>query len=396
MTGQRKARAALAALLAGMLLLAACGEGEEGADPGAATPDEPGQDTGTESATGSATEAATEAGGGDDPAGPTEAAGGALYDDVVRLTFTTAPVPPSMTSLSVGVAQEEGLFEKWGLDVDFRIVDSGVTSFRGLEGRLADVGIASAIVQVNAAAQGTNVRLIYGATQYAQHQLLVHADEVSGCEDLEGKVLAIDQIGGFLEMLNRQFLATCGLTPDDVTYAPVGGGSPQALLEHQVATATIQPERIRQLELEFPDEDLTTVTNFWETVPLMWGHGWASTEEMLADPEKREGLIRFVGAMIEANEFMYDEANRDRVIEITNTFTGTTEPEAAAHGYDLYHESGLWPEPGEHGIRQDQVDWTVDFSVEIGNIAADAAPAYEDLVDLSVWEEAQERYEAQQ
>ena len=322
-----------------------------------------------------------------DTDGADDSGGGDL--EPLSLAVAAAPVPPSMTSLALGVALAEGMFDDLNLTVDVQQVDSGLTAFRGLEAGQVDVSVTPVSVLIPAAAQGTSVRAVYALTERIQHQVVVPADEISECADLEGRVLAIDQVGGFVEGLTRAFLATCDLTPQDVTYATIAGSAMvSALVEGQAFSGVLQPERIADMVNSFPETNFTTLANFAEVLPDLHSHVWGVTQGTLDDPEGMEAIVRFVAAMIRTNEFILDPANEDAVVDATVGFSNISDPEVVREALPFYVEGGLYPTAGSPGLDEAQFDFTINFAIEQGNLEEGEAPAYDDLVDLRAYEAA--------
>lgn len=370
-----------AVLLLVVAMVTACG-GSSDDDTAADTDDTAASDD-------SAADDSADTDGADDEAA--DGAGGDL--EPLEMAVAAAPVPPSMTSLALGVALAEGMFDDLNLSVEVQQVDSGLTAFRGLEGGQVDAAVTPVSVLIPAAAQGTSVRAVYAITERIQHQVAVPA-EITECADLEGRVLAIDQVGGFVEGLTRAFLATCDLTPQDVTYANLAGAAMvSALVEGQAFSGILQPERIADMRNSFPDQEFATLANFAELLPDLHSHVWGVTTGTLDDPERSEAITRFVAAMIRTNEFILDPANEDAVVAATAEFTGT-DPEVVREALPFYIDGGLYPTAGSHGLGEEALDFTIDFAIEQGNLEEGAEPAYEDLVDLRAYEAAVELVEA--
>lgn len=300
----------------------------------------------------------------------------------VRLTI--APNPPTMTTLAIGIAQSEKLFEKFDVAVEINFVDGSTTALRGLEAGQSDVGINAAVSQIPAVANGAKVKQFYGLTQAVAHQYLV-PESIKSCEDLRGKAVAIDSSGGFVETLTRAFLATCGLTPKDVRYAAnmLGVAGVQAMINGQVFGMAYTPEAAQLYIRRFADKKLHTIAEFAAIVPNEAGQGLGATTKTLA--EKRENLVRFTAALIAANAFMNNTANKNRVVQVAQQFMKAADVEPIAVAYDAYVRNKVFPGAGESGLPQNRFDFTVKRMVEAGIFPAEKAPTYDQLVDPSIF-----------
>jgi ABC-type nitrate/sulfonate/bicarbonate transport system substrate-binding protein len=300
----------------------------------------------------------------------------------VRLTI--APNPPTMTVLSIGVARAQKLFEKFDVAVEINYVDGSTTALRGLEAGQSDVGINAAVSQIPAVANGAQVKQFYGLTQAVAHQYLV-PESIKSCEDLKGKAVAIDSSGGFVETLTRAFLATCGLTPKDVRYAAnmLGVAGVQAMVNGQVFGMAYTPEASQLYIKRFADKKLHTIAEFAAIVPNEAGQGLGATTKTLA--EKREALVRFTAALIAANAFINDKANKDRVVQIAQEFMKAADAAPIAIAYDTYLANKVFPGADENGLPKSRFDFTVKRMAEAGIFPAAKAPTYDQLVDSSIF-----------
>ncbi|MFN2135819.1 MAG: ABC transporter substrate-binding protein, partial [Candidatus Promineifilaceae bacterium] len=120
-------------------------------------------------------------------------------------------------------AMNKGLFEKYGLKVDYQAVNFGSDAVATILAGGADVCQVSGAAVVNAALVDEQPVIVAGLISRQPYSLAVTAD-VKNAGDLRGKVLAVSDFGGITETVLRATLEEVGLDPDsDVTL--VAGGS---------------------------------------------------------------------------------------------------------------------------------------------------------------------------
>jgi NitT/TauT family transport system substrate-binding protein len=342
------------------LVAAGCGGGEAADQP------EEAEGGGTEQAGGG--EAATEG----------EAAGGELEEVVVSMPV----VPPNFVMIQPWIAEEQGFFEKFGVPVEIISLETGIAALRGAQAGSADVGAAPTPALIAANAEGAVVKGYYTYSPGLEAQM-VATEDVQSCEDLEGKVLGVDEVGGFAEVLTRAVYTSCGLTQDDVQYQSFPGAEGQAMAQGQAASGVLHIDEAENIMRQFPDAGLHVLANLWETVPLWHYAAYASPQEIL--DTKRDSIVAFTAGNVCATRYMQDTANKDAVVAFAAELTEVPE-DIVARTYDTFVEDEIWPD--DHGLPEDMIEFTGQQQVELGNIAEADLPAYEDVVDLTIYEDA--------
>jgi NitT/TauT family transport system substrate-binding protein len=351
----------LALLTALMFIAAACGGGDDAAEPS------------QDDATGGAP--AGESAGSEEAA---PAGGGELEEVVVSMPV----VPPNFVMIQPWVAQEQGFYEKFGVPVEIISLETGIAALRGAQAGSADVGAAPTPALIAAVAEGADVKGYYTYSPGLEAQMVV-TEDVQSCEDLEGKVLGVDEVGGFAEVLTRAVYTSCGLTQDDVQYQSFPGAEGQAMAQGQAASGVLHIDEAENVMRQFPDANLHVLENLWETVPLWHYAAYASPQSVF--DAKRDSIVAFTAGNVCATRFMQDTANKDEVVAFAAELTEVPE-DIVATTYDTFVSDEIWPD--DHGLPQDMIEFTGQQQVELGAIEESALPAYEDVVDLSIYEDA--------
>lgn len=314
--------------------------------------------------------------------------GGEAEAELIPLTVSMPVIPPNFVHVMAWIAEDQGFYEEYGLDVELVSLDTGVTALRGTEAGSADIAAVPTPTLINAVAQGGTVKGFYTYAPKLDAQLVVTPD-IQQCEDLKGKTVGVDEVGGFAEVLTKLYYTSCGLTQNDVTYGNFPGAEGQAMAQGQAVSGVLHIDEAMGVMAQFPDAGLHVATNLWDTVPDWHYAGYASPDSILE--ERRDAIVAFTAAEIAANRFMADPANKEAVLDTAEDVTGLSR-DILSETYDTFISSGMFPE--DNGYPQNMVDFTIEQQVLLGNITEDEAPSYDDLVDSSIFEDALKLYES--
>ena len=304
-----------------------------------------------------------------------------------KLIVSMPVIPPNFVHVMPWVAADQGFYDEFGVEVELVSLDTGVTALRGAEAGSADIAAVPTPTLINAVAQGGSAKAFYTYSDKLDVQM-VTTPEINGCEDLAGKVVGVDEVGGFSEVLTKLYYTSCGLSQDDVTYGNFPGAEGQAMAQGQSVSGVLHIDEAQGVMEQFPDAGLKAVVDLWDVVPDWHYAGFAAPESILQ--ERRDAIVAFTAANIAANRFMTDTANKDAVLDTAEEVTGLNR-EILSETYDTFIADELFPD--DNGYPREMVEFTADQQVELGNITADVKPAYEDLVDTSIYDDALKLYE---
>ena len=120
---------------------------------------------------------------------------------------------PAISALQLPfyLAEDAGLFQRYGLDVDLVYIQAAPNVARSLmAGDVAIAGLGPRVL-LEAAAQGSDLVLI--ANQMPTYSFSLYGDPRAGVqrvEDLRGKTLAVTQRGSATDLAGRAACATPG------------------------------------------------------------------------------------------------------------------------------------------------------------------------------------------
>ncbi len=273
------------------------------------------------------------------------------------------------------VAQEVGIFAKYGIEARIFTFEGGPAALRALIGGRGEVQVAAPGVPpfVSALARGADLKAVYS---YAMPHpvVMVARPEVRRCEELRGKKIGTPGgVGAYPEVMTRAVLRSCGLTPRDVQYVTVATAARiPALLGGQIDAIIMHLDQA--YEALGQSRSLRILARLWEVLPRGWYAIYITTGDVIRnDPQL---LQNAVCALIEAQRFMYQ--NRARTIEIGVKYTKFS-PDIVSRTYDELARRGIWPV--NEALHKDLVEDGIETEVQIGNIAAAERPSYERAVE---------------
>ncbi|MCD8018284.1 MAG: ABC transporter substrate-binding protein [Clostridiales bacterium] len=126
----------------------------------------------------------------------------------------------------VAVGLEEGIFEKYGLDVEYTEFAAGINTVDAIVTGQVDVGMLADYAAVNRLGNtqdDTNLRIIAHFASSASSKLYVNPDEVTELSDLAGKGF-VTQAGTVWDYWNAKTYEAAGIAEEDQNLIKVDSG----------------------------------------------------------------------------------------------------------------------------------------------------------------------------
>lgn len=230
-----------------------------------------------------------------------------------RLTVLSYPDRPA--KLPLWLAQDAGIFKKYGLNVEIRTPNSGEAVAESARNNGADIYVATANWMVSAIGDGADL-VFFANTGYSVLKL-VSRPEISGVEGLKGKRIGTGEPGSSQDRITRETLRRLGFDADkDVTLVPFGSRSVlrlNALLKGEIDATTSNEDNLFDLERR-GEIDKVRVLADNDSLKLFIGAGvdFAVTRNLLV--ASRDTVTKFVQALSEAIALARrDRAAADRI-----------------------------------------------------------------------------------
>src|SRR5215210_5285761 len=297
-----------------------------------------------------------------------------------KINIGVSVAPPNVVHTSPYVAKALGYFEK-------RCIDANIVQFEGGQSQTSAVAAAqgSAIVSVSDVSIGRclKVQQIWALAPRMPQAYMVPG-EIKSAADLKGKRLSATGggVGGFNWRMGREVLKSAKLDVGDAQFipSPTAGRLP-GLIAGQIDGVALHPEDVFLAQKQ--KDSLRVLVQLVELMPLYMFNAYGASTDWIA---KERALLRdTVAAMIEANRTIYRD--RDKVVPIM--VEATQKPKAAVeYAWESNTKNCVWSV--NTGFDPKRTQWSIDNSVENGDIEAGKKPTIEQVANVKLAEEAVE------
>ena len=297
-----------------------------------------------------------------------------------KINIGVSVAPPNVVHTSPYVAKALGYFEK-------RCIDANIVQFEGGQSQTSAVAAAqgSAIVSVSdvSIGRGLKVQQIWALAPRMPQAYMVPG-EIKTAADLKGKRLSATGggVGGFNWRMGREVLKSAKLDVGDAQFipSPTAGRLP-GLIAGQIDGVALHPEDVFLAQQQ--KSTLHPLVQLVELMPLYMFNAYGASTEWIA---KDRALLRdTVAAMIEANRTIYRD--KDKVVPIM--VEATQKPKAAVEfAWESNTKNCVWSV--NTGFDPKRTQWSIDNSVENGDIEAGKKPTVEQVANMKLAEEAME------
>jgi ABC-type nitrate/sulfonate/bicarbonate transport system substrate-binding protein len=295
-----------------------------------------------------------------------------------KINIGVSVAPPNVVHTSPYVAKELGFFAK-------RCIDANIVQFEGGQSQTSAVAAAqgTAIVSVSdvSIGRGLKVQQIWGLAPRMPQAYMVQ-EGITNAAQLKGKRLSATGggVGGFNWRMGREVLKSAKLDVGDAQFipSPTAGRLP-GLIANQIDGVALHPEDVFLAKQQ--KSTLNNLVQLVELMPLYMFNAYGASTEWIA--KDRELLRDAIAAMIEGNRAIYRD--KDKVVPII--VAATQKPkEAVEYAIDIETKNCVWSV--NSGFDAKRTQWSIDNSVENGDIAADKKPTVEQVANIRLAEEA--------
>jgi NitT/TauT family transport system substrate-binding protein len=292
--------------------------------------------------------------------------------EIMNVVFSA--IVPSRVPL--WAAKEQGLFEKYGLDVRLVSAGSAPTTIQTLLSGSAEIAASGTIGTVTAVVQGAPLAIV-GNNSWVVFKLAA-LPPITRVEQLRGQMVAISRPGALDAFSNRRLFRKAGLDPDkDVNLFPTGISNPDQrlviLLQGQVKSTLLTPHTI--LKAQLMGHKVNVVADLIE-------HGIFATEDFTIHrnllKKNPERVAAFFKAVAEATRAVKKEpALGDRIIR---KYLKQDDARVIKVIYDENVVRGIPDKPFPH---LESVEQTIE---DLRSTTPDLKITARDLIDASVVE----------
>ena len=306
-------------------------------------------------------------------------AGAASAQEAV--TIGLPGIPPVFVTTQAYVAEQQGFFKKHGVTATLRPFDSGAAAARAVASGNIELSMSPSPLVVTMVSNNPDVgiTMIYG---YEKPDWIIGSLDpaIAKCEDVKGKPVGVDSLGGARSIALNQMLRACNLKADETQQVPLSANVGTAMVSGQLAIGVLHIDDVPIIEREAKKKVVTIVDM---NNVLKVNHYLALTTSKKLLGEKRNTFVKVVAALIEAERYIRDPKNIDSVAKAAApTSRGMDD---AKWAIQQYVPMEFWPR--EHGLKKENIDAILGAQKRVGNIKGDPAK-YEEVVDLSIYEAA--------
>jgi ABC-type nitrate/sulfonate/bicarbonate transport system substrate-binding protein len=304
-----------------------------------------------------------------------------LAASAAKMTLGMPTTPPNLVHIVPWVAKEQGFFADEGLDVEITTFEGGIYVIRNVVSGGLDAGAGVGASVAVSVAKKAGIKAIFGSAPRFASTMTVRSN-IKTLQDLKGKKIGVQEIGGFADVLSRMVLAKAGIKPEEVTFIPIASADVPPLLAGAIDTAVLHVDQLMMARQK--DPSFHPLVKFWELEPNQLFNVFVAQEKKLAaEPAKFQALVR---ALAKANRFMY--ANKARTVEVAVKHAKLPR-EVAEPAYDELVKGKVWAQ--NDGLPRAKVEYTIERMVKVGSIKPEERPKHEDYVAVSIVEEAIKR-----
>ncbi len=314
-------------------------------------------------------------------------------------TFVAAPVPcaaeskivvaipgtpPIFASAIFYVAQQEGFFKKFGVDVELRPFDSGTAGARAIIAGDVQMTMAPSPLIINQISNASaDLVGLYGIIH--SDMVLASADPAkSSCKDVVGQPVGVDTVGGARSIALRTMLAGgCrGVTINEVTQVPLSSNVGPAMIAGNLTFGVLHLDDVATVEAA--GKKVSQILSISDTNPD--GHYLLFVVDRRKLSVDRDAYVRVLAGLISAAKFMRDPKNAAEVGKAA-TVTGHSAAICQATIQPLL-KIGYWSVEDD-SLDKDRLERLIQLMQKTGGIRPGAPPvAFERLVDKTVWRDA--------
>ena len=288
----------------------------------------------------------------------------------VRITIGSAAVAPR--SIPLWIAQEEGLFRKYGIEARFVLFRGAPTLVASLVSGYIDLGLTGGGTVLGAAAGGMNLKIV-AATSNRLTPDLIARPQIKKPEELRGKRVGVQSIGGGVWMFTMLGLESLGLDPkrDNIQINVIGDS---VLIGEALETGTIDAAFLDgALSRKLRRKGFSVLAELSRgNIPFINQGAIVSQAYLQQHPDLIEKVMTGV---VEGIAFSLAANNKQNVLRIMSKYLKVKDPMVAEEGYqDYLHSVERKPYPSIEAVSNAQRIMKI-LNPQVGQVKA------EDLIE---------------
>lgn len=298
------------------------------------------------------------------------------------ITLGSPGVPPVISGLLPYIAQKEGFYTKFKVNVVIRSFQTGTDATRAVATGQIDSAIMPPAQLMELASTGVPLVGIQG--QEVPDWVVASTDPaVKKCSQLKGQGVSVDAIGGIRYVALSSMLKSCGLTVQQIKPLVFpGNNAPQGMIAGQIKVGVLHLNELIDVNTQ-RHKQVTVVMRASQVSPNNMYEMYGVKKATLA--AKHTAFVRMIAAQIAALKWMTSPANLDQAAQL-GTVVGDSQA-VMKQALRQYFQMGFWTLNGS-GMPEANVSHMIAVQIGVGNLKQATAPTYSQIVNQSIYQQA--------
>jgi NitT/TauT family transport system substrate-binding protein len=298
------------------------------------------------------------------------------------ITLGSPGVPPVISGLLPYIAQKEGFYTKFKVNVVIRSFQTGTDATRAVATGQIDSAIMPPAQLMELASTGVPLVGIQG--QEVPDWVVASTDPtVKKCSQLKGQGVSVDAIGGIRYVALSSMLKSCGLTVQQIKPLVFpGNNAPQGMIAGQIKVGVLHLNELIDVNTQM-HKQVTVVMRASQVSPNNMYEMYGVKKATLA--AKHTAFVRMIAAQIAALKWMTSPANLDQAAQL-GTVVGDSQA-VMKQALRQYFQMGFWTLNGS-GMPEANVSHMIAVQIGVGNLKQATAPTYSQIVNQTIYQQA--------
>lgn len=308
--------------------------------------------------------------------------GGAGNSSFPTITLGSPGVPPVISGLLPYVAQKEGFYKKFKVNVVIKNFQTGTDATRAVATGQIDSAIMPPAQLMELASTGVPLVGIQG--QEVPDWLVASTDPaVRTCAQMKGQGVSVDAVGGIRYVALNSMLKSCNLSAEQIKPLVFpGNNAPQGMIAGQIKLGVLHLNELIDVDTQL-HKQVTVVMRAAQVSPDNMYEMYGVKKSTLA--AKHTAFVRMVAAQIATLRWMTNPANLDKAAQL-GTVVGDSQP-VMKQALQQYFRMGFWTLNGS-GMPAAHVNHMIAVQIAVGNLKQATAPTYAQIVDQGIYQQA--------
>lgn len=308
--------------------------------------------------------------------------GGSANSSFPTITLGSPGVPPVISGLLPYIAEKEGFYQKYKVNVVIRSFQTGTDATRAVATGQIDTAIMPPAQLMELASTGVPLVGIQGQ-EVPDWLVASTSPAVKTCTQMKGQGVSVDAVGGIRYVALSSMLKSCGLSIQQIKPLVFpGNNAPQGMIAGQIKVGVLHLNELIDVDAQLPKPP-TVVMRASQVSPNNMYEMYGVKKPTLST--KRTAFVRMVAAQIAALKWMTNPANLDKAAQL-GTVVGDSQP-VMKQALQQYFKMGFWTLNGS-GMPQVNINHMIATQIAVGNLKKATAPTYGQIVDQSIYADA--------